>query len=89
MSFIHKVVTAIDNHFHTIGIFLDFSTAFDTIYHKILFKKLSHYGIIGKALEWFQDYLSDRKQFVIQNGERSSMQSLNFHKAVYLDLCFS
>ena len=70
------MATAIDNHSHTIGIFLDFSKAFDTINHDILLHKLSHYGIRGKALEWFRSYLSNRKQFVFLNGTSSTMQSL-------------
>ena len=76
LTFIHKAATAIDNHYHTIGIFLDLSKAFDTITHNILLQKLFHYGVRGKALEWFRDYLSNRKQFVLLNGEQSSMQNL-------------
>ena len=32
--------------------------------HDILLKKLNHYGIRGTVLQWFQSYLSSRKQTV-------------------------
>ena len=36
ITFIEKLTQAIDNHSHMLGIFLDFSKAFDTLDHKIL-----------------------------------------------------
>ena len=48
----------------TCGIFIDLSKAFDTVNHKILIDKLEHYGIRGKALDIFKNYLSNCKQYV-------------------------
>ena len=67
LYFIDKIASATDNHKHTAGILLDFSKAFDTIDHEILLYKLNHYGIRGRALEWFRSYLSDRQQYVYLN----------------------
>ena len=59
-----------------IGVFLDFSKAFDTVDHDILLKKLCHYGIRDTGLKWFQSYLSERKQYVTYNDTKSSIKSL-------------
>ena len=73
---IDKVVTAIDNSEHTLGIFLDFLKAFDTLDHSILLQKLNHYGIRGRSLEWFTSYLSNRKQYVTVGGHSSTTRSI-------------
>ena len=46
---------------HTVSVFLDLSKAFDTLEYSTLFRKLDLYGIRGKALDWFQSYLSNRE----------------------------
>ena len=47
---------------YTLGVFIDLPKAFDTLDHQILIKKFQYYGTDGTALEWFKNYLSDRKQ---------------------------
>ena len=59
-----------------IGIFLDFSKAFDTVDHSILLRKLFHYGIRGTAYKWFESYLHNRQQCVTYNGVKSSMKTI-------------
>ena len=46
-----------------LGVFIDLSKAFDIVNHKILLKKVSHYEIKNKNLDWFTCYLSNKKQF--------------------------
>ena len=55
---------------------MDLEKAFDTVNHKILLKKLEHYGIRNIANKWFDSYLSDRKQFVSIGGINSSNLSI-------------
>jgi hypothetical protein len=69
----NDILCAIDNQQGVILILLDLSAAFDCISHKILLERLHHrFGISGTALEWLTDYLSDRSQSVMFNGEISS-----------------
>ena len=43
------------------AIFLYIAKAFDTVNHKILFKKPEYYGVRGFPLTWFQSYLHNRQ----------------------------
>ena len=51
---------------------MDFSKAFDKVSHCPLVHKLDHYGIRGKTNTWIQNFLSDRSQAVVVDGEKSS-----------------
>ena len=73
---VDKISNALDKGEYVLGLFLDFSKAFDTVNHDILFTKLEHYGIRGIALKWFKSYLSNRKQFVDYNDVCSSKASI-------------
>ena len=71
LDLISKVQESTENGNLSCVIFLDFAKAFDTVNHEILLKKLLHYGIRGKAHEWFASYLTDRKQSVSVAGSLS------------------
>ena len=72
-----KIITAISNKEHAVGIFMDLSKAFDTINHNILIYKLRSYGIRGKVLNWFEDYLRNRQQFVAFKGHNSNITNIS------------
>ena len=76
MVLVDKLISSIQKGEFVIGIFLDFSKAFDTVNHDILIRKLEHIGIRGVALQWFVSYLANRKQFVSYNGVQSSMKTM-------------
>ena len=58
-------------------VFLDISKAFDRVWHKGLLHKLKAAGITGRLLDWLKDYLTDRQQRVIINGDHSEWGNLN------------
>ena len=58
-------------------VFVDQKKAFDTVGHSILFQKLEHYGIQEVDLQWFQSYISNRKQFARIDGVDSSIKNIN------------
>ena len=64
---IDRITEALDKGDCVVGIYLDFSKAFDNVNHEILLQKLSMYGIQDTALEWFRDYLTNRSQYVTYN----------------------
>ena len=74
---VDNIQRAIEDKQFSCGVFLDFSKAFDTVNHVILMKKLENYGIRGVARDWFQSYLSDRKQYVNINNITSDLCNLS------------
>ena len=72
VTLVNNVSKALDDGNSVVGVFLDFSKAFDTVDHDILMAKLEFYGIRGIGLKWFQDYLSNRSQYVTYNNCKST-----------------
>ena len=76
ITLVDKISNALNNGNFMLGVFLDFSKAFDTVNHKILCDKLETYGIRGTCLKWFKSYLSNRSQFVMYNNSSSSTSEI-------------
>ena len=52
-------------------IFLDYAKTFDSVPHKRLVRKLQAHGFDGKILKWIEDWLANRRQRVVVEGEQS------------------
>ena len=65
VSMYHEVCTALENQ-------NDISKVFDKVWHTGLIFKLESVGIKHQILQWFKDYLDNRKKRVIINGKYSS-----------------
>ena len=57
-------------------IILDFSKAFDTVPHQKLLHKLKNYGIDGKLNRWVEQFLTNRQQRVMVEGEFSGFDQV-------------
>ena len=60
------------------ALYIDLTKAFDTVSHKILIKKLEHYGIRGTPLKLITSYLTNRYQYTALNGVISTLLSIPF-----------
>ena len=75
--FSKQIKNALNKKKHSIAIFCDLKKAFDTCDHNILLSKLKKYGVEGMELDWFQSYLSNRKQFVSVGNRSSSLLEIS------------
>ena len=70
---LNDIRSGVDNVDVALLILLDLSSAFDTIDHNILLKRLNlEFGIRGTALDWVRSYLTDRSHTVVINDTSSA-----------------
>ena len=67
-----KIIEACDKEFFSCRVFLDFKKDVDTASHPILISKLEYYEVRGIANNWFQSFLTNRKQFRSANDFNST-----------------
>ena len=72
IEFIDDVTKNQDQGKQTDCLIMDFSKAFDKVSHSLIIHKLKHYGITGKTNAWIKNFLSDRTQSVVVEGETST-----------------
>ena len=57
-----NILTTLNEHSQTVGIFCDTTKAFDSVNHIIILVKLCHYSIHSTVLLWLRPYLQKRRQ---------------------------
>ena len=75
----HEIYKAFDGNpsLETRGVFLDMSKAFDKVWHDGLLYKLKCLGVKGSFYNILNNYLQNRKQKVVLNGQSSSWLDIN------------
>ena len=71
IAFSDYIRRGIDLGLLTGSVFIDLRKAFDSVDHEILISKLESYGLKDIELDWFRNYLADRKQLVSSRKEIS------------------
>ena len=77
LEFTHELFNNLAEGKQTDILILDFAKAFDRVNHSLLVHKLSYYGIQGVLNHWIADFLLERRQAVVLNGERSDFISVD------------
>ena len=73
LQFYNKIFDIYDEYRAVDVIYLDFQKAFDVVPHLRLIRKLKAYGIDGNVAAWIEDWLKNRTQRVVLNGEASEL----------------
>ena len=71
LELIDGLIKDMDNGDIPICFFIDLSKAFDTLNHEVHLEKLNHHGVLNTAFKLFENYLSNRKQYVDFDGAKS------------------
>ena len=72
LEFFDKITEIYDNVEAADVIYLDFSNAFDKVPTKRLLNKIKSYGIDGYILQWIENWLKNRSQRTVLNGQYSA-----------------
>ena len=72
LSITHEIYKSFDDWLEVRSVFLDICKAFDKVWHEEVIFKLEQNGISGDLLNILTDFLSNRKQRVVLNGQVST-----------------
>src|SRR5690606_13569677 len=72
------IIKSFEKNQLVLGLFVDIQKAFDSLKHNILIKKLRHYGLSGDIVDYMDNYLSNRWQFVSLESAQSDLRLIRF-----------
>ena len=74
IGFTESIAYSMNELMRTDVVYFDFAKAFDSVNHDIILNKLKNrFKIDGTLLKFIMNYLKDRQQCVIVNGQKSSL----------------
>ena len=73
----HEIYESFDVGLEVRSYFLDISKAFDKTWHDGFIYKLTQDGISGNLLNLLEDFIKERKQRVVLNGQASIWKNIN------------
>ena len=77
LSITHEIYKSFDVGLEVRSAFLDISKAFHKVWHDGIIYKLTQNGISGNLLNLLDDFLKERKQRVVLNGQLSTWKNIN------------
>ena len=59
-----QICKAFEKNKYTLGVFIDLSKVFNTVYHSMLLRKLELCGITDRNYAWIKSYLFNRLEYI-------------------------
>ena len=76
-NMVYDVYLTKNEHKYSLALSLDICKAFDCVNHKLLLQKLEEIGIGDKCKDWLCNFLTERTQYVMNQGIRSKYAKVN------------
>ena len=83
LCFFEEITKWVDEGSPVDVIYLDFQKAFDKVPHQRLILKLKSHGMGNSIINWIEQWLTDRRQRVVVDGEVSSWKSVGCPRNLY------
>ena len=76
LSITHKIYRLMDEGYEIRGVFLDLMKGFDKVWREGLNFKLKQNGMSGNLVNILKDFIKNRKQRVVFNGQASNRENI-------------